>query len=109
MSLNSHTRSRWLSLLKYTKAQFRGPAALLYSTFLLASLLKLGMFISVIIALFDSISAAHKAAPTRSYQLLAQNIAEENIAIPVFVKENRIEAKGMSSSSVATVPNLDLD
>ena len=37
---------------------------------------------------------------------MKQGRMEEKIDIPVFVKANRIDANGISSSNVATVPNL---
>jgi hypothetical protein len=48
--------------------------------------------------------------PTMRHQLQVVSVLREDIAkgpaIPVLVKENRMDATGTSSSNVATVPNL---
>ncbi len=67
--------------------QSREAAHVLYSAFLVASR-DFGTVISVIVVLLLSISAAHNAAPT------------------VLVKVKKMDAKGINSRSVATVPNL---
>lgn len=90
----------------HNQASSREAAVLLYSAFLVASLVDFGTVISVIKVLLASMSAAHRAAPTGTSSALRQRLFEGTIDIPVFVKENRIDANGISSSNVATVPNL---
>ena len=63
------------------------------------------MEIYLLVVLFASISAAQRAAPTVVCQY-SDNTRKFRHRLPVFVKENKIEAKGTSSSNVATVPNL---
>lgn len=50
-------------------------------------------------------SAAQSAAPT-AIRLAGGEMAVKEDMLPVLVNENKIEAKGISSSRVATVPNL---
>ena len=90
----------------HNQGSSRDAAVLLYSAFLVASLVDFGTVISVIRVLLASMSAAHRAAPTGTSSELRQRLLEGKIGIPVFVKENRIDANGISSSNVATVPNL---
>jgi len=66
-----------------SRGSSRVAAFMIYSAFLEG----LGVDISVIVVLFASISAAHRAAPT------------------VLVKEKKMPATGTNSSRVATVPN----
>lgn len=89
-----------------TKAQSREAAVLLYSIFLVASLVDFGLVISVMVVLLASMSAAHKAAPTETLSALAQRLSEDKVDVPVFVKVKKMDANGISSNNVATVPNL---
>lgn len=75
-----------------------------YSPFF-ASFRNLGVDISVIIVLLASISAAHRAAPTAIALVMDKGLRTKR-TLPVLVKENKIDANGMSSKRVATRPNL---
>lgn len=85
--------------------RFQAVARILYSAFF-AALRKLGAV--VIVSLFLSISAAHNAAPTVDNQHYAVRLAHRHYS-PVLVKLNKIEATGISSKRVATVPKLPSD